>query len=347
MKEPRIRRSARGTTVLELVIVLSLFTVVFLSSLAMIESGRRFSSSTIGIATAEELAQQMLFRIEHELADATGLELNVVLTEDFPSYEKTMLRVDSTLGFPPRGRILLERGTTREERISYDTLEADQVTFRDLERGLQGTQAALHPDHSEAMWVGLAEPLELQVDPPAADFDGIANEDGRPVYFRGDGTGFAYRLPIDPTGGDNPLNGEDLFWGAEIPGAGPSLAGYLALSYEPRGAYAEADTADDLNGDGDTQDVFDVGQIRRYTWAATSPGGPVEDIGLGPMVILQEQGNWGGDLDHDGFDDPIFLWDKDLNLLHVRLFVLGTAVREMPIVREVESLLFLRNEPEL
>ena len=90
-----------------------------------------------------------------------------------------------------------------------------------------------------------------------------------------------------------------------------------------------------------------MGQIRRLSWDATDPTGQVDDVGLGPTVLLQEQCNWGGDLDGDGFDDPIFLWDKDTNQLHVRLFVLGWAMKQMPIVREVDSVMFLRNEPEL
>ena len=328
-------------------IVLGIFSVVFMSSLAMVESGRRFSSATIGISTAEELAQQTLFRIEHELANASGLELNAVVTRDLTSMDTASFRVDSTLGFPPRGRLLIERGTPREERLAYEGLLADQVTFVGLTRGMQCTAPATHLDNVEAMWAGLAEPLALQTNPPAADYDGIAREGGRPVFFRGDGTGFSYRIPIDPTGGRNYLNGEDLFWGAVIPGTGPTLTGYMALYFEPRTTCSEAETGDDMNGDGDAEDVFDVGHIRRLAWDAANPAGDVEDVGFGPMVILQEQCNWGGDLNGDGFDDPIFLWDKDTNLLHVRLFILGRAVKEMPIVREVESLMFLRNEPEL
>ena len=114
----------------------------------------------------------------------------------------------------------------------------------------------------------------------------------------------------------------------------------------PRFTYLESASGDDLNNDGDTVDVFEVGQIRRRIWDATDPTVPPADLGLGPTNILQEQCNWGGDLDGDGFNDPIFLWDRDSRQLHIRLFILGRSNSDVPIVREVQSLVFLRNEPE-
>ena len=63
--------------------------------------------------------------------------------------------------------------------------------------------------------------------------------------------------------------------------------------------------------------------------------------------MLQEQCNWGGDLDADGYDDPIFLWDKDRRQLRLRIFIIGRSVDDIPIVRKVESLMFLRNKQEL
>jgi hypothetical protein len=62
--------------------------------------------------------------------------------------------------------------------------------------------------------------------------------------------------------------------------------------------------------------------------------------------VLQERCNRGGDLDGDGFDDPLFLWDPMARRLHVRIFVLGNGVEEMPLVRRVESVIYLRNDPE-
>jgi len=99
-----------------------------------------------------------------------------------------------------------------------------------------------------------------------------------------------------------------------------------------------------VNHDGDETDVFDVGQIRAHTWDSADPAVPASDIGLGPASVLQERCNAGGDLDGDGFDDPIFLWDPARRRLHVRLYVLGRTGGEVPAVRKVESMIFMRNE---
>ena len=99
----------------------------------------------------------------------------------------------------------------------------------------------------------------------------------------------------------------------------------------------------DVNQDGDRVDVFDVGQLRRVNWDVTNPN-LNDDVGLGPSAVLQERCNWGGDLDSDGSDDPLFLWNPDTNELHVRIFILGLTKSGLPIVRRVESVLYLRNE---
>jgi hypothetical protein len=195
------------------------------------------------------------------------------------------------------------------------------------------------------IWAGLAEPIATQQNPNPGDFDGMALEAEGPLFFQGDGTGFSYRIPVDPTGGNNVLNGDDLNWGAIVPGVGPTLEGCMALYYLPSDTFDESVERYDVNGDGDQLDVFDIGQIRRASWDRTDPT-RVEDIGMGPTAVLQERCNWGGDLDNDQFDDPIFLWDPATNQLHIRLFIVSTS-RELPIVRGVESITFLRNEPEL
>jgi hypothetical protein len=341
----RRARRRRGTTLIEILIAVTLFTVVMLSSLAMIEADRRLSMATLEITTVEDLAQQMLFRLEHELAAASGAEPNAVLTAHFGIGQEGVLVVDSTLGFPPSGWLLVDREKEGAERVRYSQLDADQVTFVGIARGEQCTPVGNHPTGGSVMWVGLAEPIDLQENPPEEDWDGVALESGAPLWFRGDGTGFSYRIPVDPTGGTSYLNGDELRFGAEIRGVGPIESGWAALWFEPETAYDESVDGIDINGDGDEVDVFDIGQVRRTVWDVTDPS-VREEIGLGPSRVVQERCNWGGDLDGDGFDDPLFLWNKDTNELHVRIFVLGNAKRR-PIVRKVESLLFLRNEPEL
>lgn len=335
-----------GGLLLETVVAVSLFSVVLASSMAMVESGRRFSNSALQITTVEDLAQQMLFRMEHELASAAGCAPKCSLPVACTAGETDELIVSSTLGFPPRGTLVLERGSPQEERVRYAAIGAPD-RFALLTRGDGCTGVFDHPgaDGADQLWSGLAEPLANQHDPQPSEYDGIALEDGLQVYFRGEGAGFSYRLPIDPSGGNNPLNGHELFWGAEL-SSGPSVNGWVAIVFESHGTYEEAHTGDDVNRDGDKLDVFEIGQLRRLTWDTTDPG-TVEELGLGPSNVLQERCNYGGDLDGDGFADPMFLWDEASNLLHVRLFLLGTAREDMPVVRKVESVMFLRNEPAL
>ncbi len=335
-----------GFALFETLISVGLFVIVFLSAVAMMDSGRRLSRTTLEISVVEDLAQQMLFRIERELANATGAEpRTVVAGQDLTAGETARLQVSSTVGFPPFGRLVLEPGSPNEEILSYGSIDATESFFQNLARGESCSDPAVHGLLRDVLWAGLAEPIENQDNPGPGEFDGTSSEFGRPIFFRGLGTGFSFRIPVDPTGGSNFLNGDDLNWGAEINGV-QTTDGWKALYFLPKTEYVEAVTNEDVNRDGDSLDVFDIGQIRMLSWDRTDPGRRV-DIGLGPSAILQEQCNWGSDLDGDQFDDPIFLWNKDTNELHIRLFYIGLTQRDAPIVRQVHSTTFLRNEPEL
>ncbi len=331
---------------LEVLIVVTLFAVVVLGSLFVVDSGRNLSTKTMQMTTTEDLAQQMLYRLERELANASGWEPQAIVTSALQPGMHGTLVVDSTVGFPPGGLLVLGRGTPDEERIAYADLDPDRVTFLTLRRAQQCTPEGTHAVQSELLWAGLAEPLANQVNPVPGDYDGIALESAGQVFFRGDGTGFSYRIPVDPSGGRSYVNGNDLFWGSETPGSGATLDGWMAVYFAPRSTFDEAATGEDLNRDRDSVDVFDVGQLRQVSWDVSTPSDRM-DVGLCPMMILQERCAWGGDLDADGFADPMFLWNKDTNELHVRLFVLGRSAKDLPIVRQVESVMFLRNEPEL
>lgn len=332
----------KGTTIVELTVAAGIISVVMLSALSLLERDSHLAHSTLGISVAEMKAQRMLRKLEGELADVRGATLNAVVSAQCPDNQTSHLQVDSTLGFPDQGMLLIGRGTPNEERVRYTGLNAAGRRFLGLDRGIDCTDAATHDRWTDVMWIGLAEPIQLQTNPPANLWDGVAMEPTGPVFFRGDGAGFSYRDPIDPTGGTNYLVGDDIQWGATVQGA-QSPTGWNAIAFVPRFTYVESDTNDDINGDGDFDDVFDIGQLRRRTWDTANPGGPVFDYGLGPTNVLQERCNWGSDLDNDGFDDPMFLWDPDLKRLHIRLFILGTGRMDIPIVRRVESMVFLRN----
>ncbi|MFT7669757.1 MAG: type II secretory pathway pseudopilin PulG [Planctomycetota bacterium] len=336
-------------TLLEMTISFGILSTVLLAIFGVIRRDTQLAHSTLGIAVAEMQAQQMLRRIEGELADARGAVPVAALTAPLTANETSAIAVDLTLGFPPRGTLLLTRGTGSEERVDYSSITSAQDRFAGLTRGVQCTEANEHNAGAgiDILWASMAQPIELQANPPAALWDGQALEPTGPVFFRGDGSGFSFRVPVDPSGSVPPnyLNGNDLQWGHDVAGVG-NVDGWAAFYFQPRNTIQEADTGDDINSDGDIIDVFDVGQIRRLVWDTADSNVPATDLAMGPTNVLQERCNYGGDLDGDGFDDPLFLWMDGTRQLHIRLYILGTAVSGIPIVRRVGSMVFLRNEPE-
>jgi len=334
-------RSGHG--LVEVLIAISLFTIVMLSAMSLVESGNKFSRSTLEVTAVEDLSQQMLYRFERELSNASALKpAKGFLALPLFASETNEIVLDSTLGFPPRGSIVVAPGTANEERIAYSTLTAGKITLEDLERGFQCTTARPHAQGPEVYWAGHAEWIDDQANPEPQDR--LALEEGVEVSYRGDGVGFSYRIPIDPTGGRNVLDRDNLHWGADIPALGQTTEGWMCFYFEPKTVFDEAVERHDLNGDADWTDVFDIGQIRRRAWSIDDPT-QVEDVAWGPSAVLQEQCNWGGDLDNDGYGDPIFLWNEDTLMLHIRITVIGPS-RDLPITRQVESYTFLRNRPE-
>ncbi len=338
-------RPTRGFSIVEVTIAVTLFAVVVLGIVMVTARDDKSAKASLAIGVAETRAQQMLSRIQDELAHARGASPRAVLTQTLSSGETGGLTVDSTLGFPSSGTLLIDRGSGALERLAYAQLDASLTRFLGLARGEQCTQPTTHAQNADVLWCGLAEPILLQSNPAASLFDGRALESTGPVYFRGDGTGFSYRVPVDPTGGNDFLTGGDVRWGAEVAGT-PTQSGWAAIWFQPSTSYEEPLTGFDLNHDGDTADVFDVGQLRKRTWDTSAPAVAPSEVALGPTVIVQERCRHGRDLDGDGFDDPMFLWDASSRRLHVRLFVIGTSGGNAPILREVETTIFLRNDPE-
>jgi hypothetical protein len=338
------RRHSRraGFTINEILFATAIMTVVLLASFALLQHDVQMQRSSLSISVAETKAQSMLYKLERELVDARGESPRATLTLSLGSGGGSA-DVSSTLGFPDRGLLLIDRDNGAREIAAYAAL-GGPTSFQGLTRGQQCAGPADHGTGAEVLWAGSAEPIPQQVNPPASTWDGQSLEPTGVVFFRGLGSGFSYRVPTDAAGGTDYLTGDDVQWGETVAGA-PTLSGWGAIVYTPVWVFDEAAERHDLNNDGDTADRFDVGQLRRRTWDTADPTVPATDVGLGPSVVLQEQCNWGGDLDNDGFDDPVFLWDPDRRTLHVRLFVLGTSPSALPIVRRVESVIFLRNEP--
>jgi hypothetical protein len=345
MRAAPVRGRRAGFTLNEALIATALLAIVLLGAFTMAQRDVQVQRSSLAIGVAEQRAQAMLFRLERELARARGEAPRTDQVGGLGSGSSGPLQVGATLAFPDRGLLLLDRAGARE-LVAYEGLAGN--AFVGLERGLGCTADAAHGAGAEVLWAGLAEPLSEQQHPPAGSFDGRALEPTGPLFFRGLGAGFAYRVPVDEDGGSNVLEGSALRWGELVPtpdGPRPSREGRGVIRFEPVWVFDEAERGADLNEDGDRDDRFDVGQIRRRSWSAADPAAGGLEVGLGPTVVLQERCAWGSDLDGDGFEDPLFLWDAEARTLHVRLFVLGATSDGLPIVRRVESVLFLRNEP--
>jgi len=344
MQRPKNQRS--GYSLLELTFSVSIYALILLTTLGMLERDTHLSQSVLSTSHVEQMAQELIYRLKGELANAQGANPMAIVTADLGDMETQILRVDSTLGFPNTGTLILDRGTNSEERIQYAELEDTEEFFVSLARGEQCTDQHAHAPGTELIWAGLAEPLAQQESPSPDQYDGRTMGILGPVYFRGDGTGFSYRKPVDPAGGLDVMVGDKLKWGSVVNNV-PTLDGWSALAFQPRYTFSEVQTDRDLNHDGDKLDVFDVGVIGRRRWVSGDASWTTDEINMGPAAVLQEQCSWGSDLDSDGFDDPIFLWDKDTRQLQIRLFVVGGVSTGNPIVRKVESTIFLRNEVEI
>ena len=332
-----------GFTLLEMLFAVTIFAGVLLMSYSLLTRQAEMSQASVTLSVAQTRAQTMLFRLEQELSHARGAAPVAASALALSSSTTGLLQVDSTKGFPPSGMLLIDRGTANVERLAYATLPADGQHFRNLTRGVQCTNPTNHAANAVVLWDGLAEVLALGSAPPASDWDGKALEASGTSYFRGDGSGFSYRLPTDPAGGNDYLAAGALQWGAAVGGV-QAIDGWASIYFVPRRVVREADLGIDINHDGDKLDTFDVGQIVKRTWSTTNPGSAPIERPLSPTVMLQEQCHWGRDLDGDGFDDPMFLWDPATRCLHVRLFVLGEGSTSRASVRKVESLVFLRND---
>lgn len=343
----RVKRAAAAFTLVEIAVTLTLLSFVILASMALIHHDRGLSGQILHSSQIELAGQNLLLSLEHEVANAYGERPIAVAPLGLGAAVKT-LQLDSTLGFPPVGTVVIDRGKANEERIDYAALGPGKIVLDQLVRGVQCTEKAPHGAQAEVLWTGLAEPLAQKDPPPSpSSYDGVAMETSGPVYFRGDGTGFSYRVPVGPSGEKDDRIGHELKRGAEVPGGGATLDGWNAIYFKPRITFDESVHGNDVNGDGDVADTFDIGQLRRVTWDTSDSAAPVYDVGIGPATVLQERCNYGGDLDGDGFDDPLFLWDSTTNELHVRLHLISTSRADEPIVRRLESVMFLRNEPEL
>jgi len=339
-KFPRSKRE--GWTLIEVIIALTMMAMI-LGVATMYLHNQANALATVSRDTSlMQRTSAMLDVVAQDLRFACGSVPQAWLTQDLLDSDEGFIELDTTRSFPDRGTLLIEPGTPQEERITYLTLNPAQDRLELLGRGELCTAAHTHWAGTAVLWAPSATAIQDQVAPNPDFFDGISLELAGQVFYRGDGSGFAYRVPVDPTGGEDYFDDDGAIqWGAIVDGIA-TLDGYACLHFEPVAQVLEATRNADLNGDGDLSDSFDLGQIRKHVWMATGGGGS-QNVALCPPMVLQETCAYGRDLNGDGFDDPIFLWEPDTSRLRIRLFVLDGNRDRSTVVRMTETSYFLRN----
>ena len=334
-------RSKAGFTLLELTIAAAVMAIVMASMIVGLQSEAQNLSEMTTTSHRKRSAQVLLHRVEEALEFAAGTAPAAWLINNIGPGDGS-LQVDSSAGFPPNGTLLLEPGTARAERVTFTGLDPVTHTFSGLDRGQRCTTPASHENGTRAYWAGAACALENQLGPPVAQWEGQALTAEGPLFFRGDGTGFSFRVPTDPAGGTDYFDATGIRWGSKVDG-NPSSNGWSALAYVPTRQISESDVETDINGDGDQIDTFSLGQIRLIRWDAFSNGVPESDVALCPPIVVQELCNYGGDLDGDGFQDPIFLWNPVDGSLRVRLTIVSGLQNTRAVVNRISSTMYLRN----
>lgn len=339
---PKPRRSTSGFTLVELAVSMAILAGIMVFMTVHLQQEARGLRQMQSMSNHERVVQDLLTKIEARLDFAQGVVPAAALGSALPSGETFVVDVDTTDGFPDVGMLLIDAGAVAEERIEYGDTDPDDDAFLELERGALGGSARSHASGAAVLWAPSATVLEEQAAPAAGTFDGQSRELLADLFYRGDGTGFSYRVPVDPTGGTNYLNATGVRWGAVV-GGRSTEDGRACVYFEPVAVVTEADRNFDFNRDGDLGDTFDVGRIRARAWDAVDGDAAASDLPLCPPIVLQERNAWGSDLDNDGFEDPIFLWTPLSGRLRVRIFAIVGAINQAEVVKRYETVLHLRN----
>lgn len=329
---PRGPRSSRGYTLVELMLSVIAGCALLLGMIASQEASSWELADQADQNAADREVQQLLCSLEQGLLHAQGGTPIATLVEPLARGGGAAMHVDSTFGFPDRGALLLSPGTRSELRVSYTSVDTPHARFEGLRCESENTQ----PAGTAVQWAGSATLLGPLAGQEWRSTDSYSG----PVAFQGDGTGFVFRDLVD-TGGSG-STADRIRWGAMVEGRS-NVDGWSCIEFEPVALIRERDRSSDLNGDGDLDDSFDLGHLQLRHWSSLDPAGGVRGRSLGRPMILQEVDRPGGDMNGDGLEDPIFLWDPSSAWLRVRLHLLDQDENGRDTTRRVETSIHLRN----
>ncbi len=338
------RRATRsgGFTLIEMIIAMSIVAIILAATSVTLQRQAENVGDMQEMTYSERTVQTLFSKIEDRLDFAQGQNPVTTLIAGLSSGGTASAAVAETMGFPYEGTLVIEPGSANAERIRYESLVPGASELRQLTRGERGTASSSHPSGATVLWEGVAFPIADQVAPPPGTFDGQTDDLRGPLFYSGDGVGFSYRRPVDPANTGTYIDGDTIRWGATVEG-GDSVDGCAAITYRAVAQITEATRGWDLNNDGDLADTFDIGRFSDLGWDAVDPLRGASSLDLVSPIFLQEVDNYGGDLDGDGFDDPIFLWTPGSGRLRIRVFALLGDVGGRDVVRRFETVLYLRN----
>ena len=331
-----------GFTLVEMMIALTIVSIIMLATMASLQREATSIGELQRLSYSERLIQDLFTKIEQRLDFGQGLNPTTTLALGLSAGGTSGMTLQDPLGFPFEGTIIVEPGTGSEERIEFGGLAPSVSELTTLVRGAGGTTPSSHPSNSLVLWEGVAYPIEDQLGPAVGTFDGQTGDIRGPLFYRGDGVGFTYRRPVDPAGTGTFIDAGGIRWGATVGGA-DSVDGCACLVFSPIAVVTEAQRNFDINSDGDMDDTFELGGVTDLAWNASDPSLGTSRLELVSPILLQEQDNYGGDLDGDGLDDPMFLWSPDSGRLRIRMFALLGDVNSREIVKRFETVLYLRN----
>lgn len=303
-----LRSRQAGISSVQVLVSAVIFATVLMASVSYSMTLSNRFSSLRSSAASQSVAQGVLAGIERALYQAEPAVPTAFLVADLNPGDATV-SLDRVDGLPPSGWILV-RGAGGSERVGYDGVQFVSSTWT------LSLTTSVTATHAAGRQVRLAQlgTLDASVTALDAGLFGQTFELTGVREFLGEGSAVVFRRRLP-----------DGSYGAVVDGS-PVSGAWQMLAFRPATALVEAEVGRDLNFDGDRADTFDVGRIHRWTWPAHAAGATADAdvLAVSPSVVVQERGVWGGDLDSDGSDDPLFAFDPETGVLRMAIFtVLG------------------------